>query len=110
MAIAAAGTAMPRFNESGNWLITARLPVCTLHIGGRGRGTRLIPRTLPLFGDGADLLFVDEEVRPALTREANHALVEVLNPPGDALPIAQFYCDGYLLFPEAPQVRSFLSG
>jgi len=63
-----------------------------------------------LLGDGADLIFVDEQIRLALAREPDHAVVEVLDPAGDGLTIMQF--DGYanLLFAEEAQIERFLAG
>ena len=43
------------------------------------------------FGDGADLMLVDEEIRMAVARDAHHIVVEVLDPAIDHLAIAQLH-------------------
>src|SRR5271170_2938597 len=63
-----------------------------------------------LLGDGADLMFVDEQIRLALAREPDHAVVEVLNPAGDRLAIVQFHRYANLFFAEEAQVECFLPG
>src|ERR1700751_3333826 len=84
-AIAAAGTASPRFSESGNWLITARLPLflrCTMR--------RIVLRRAPsLLCNRADLLLIDEQVWLSFARQPDHPLVEVFDPAGDALSVPQ---------------------
>src|SRR5580692_8087702 len=99
--MAAAGTASPRFSESGNWLITAGVPRFF------GDTLRCPPSMLR---NGADLLLVNKQIRPALARQADHAVVEVFNPPRDALAIAQLHCHRHLLVREKAQIGSFLSG
>src|SRR5271156_4866232 len=66
--------------------------------------------TAGLLGDGADLMFVDEQIRLALAREPDHAVVEVFDPAGYRLAIVQLHGDANLFFAEEAQVERFLAG
>jgi len=63
-----------------------------------------------LLSDGANLMFIDEQIRLALAREPDHAVVEVLNPSGDGLAVVQLYGDTNLFFTKEAQIERFLPG
>ena len=55
-------------------------------------------------------MLVDKEVWLALARQAQHAVVEVLDPAAHGLAVAQFDLDGDLAVAERTQVERFLPG
>src|SRR5580704_11869290 len=63
-----------------------------------------------LLCDGTNLVFVDKEIRLAFTRKPDHPVVEVLDPTGNHLSVAQLHGDAHLLLAEETQVQSFLPG
>src|SRR5271166_603082 len=66
--------------------------------------------TASLLGDGADLILVNEQIWLTLAREADHAVVEVLDPARDGLAIVQLHGDANLFFAEEAQIERFLPG
>src|SRR3954471_22149839 len=57
-----------------------------------------------------DVVLEDEQVRLAIAREADHALVVVLDPAADNLAIEQLHRDRRLLFAQGFQVLRLLPG
>ena len=66
--------------------------------------------TACILGDRANLMLVDEQIWLALARQADHAIVKVLDPAGDSLTIMQLHGDANLLFAEKAQIESLLTG
>ncbi len=62
------------------------------------------------FGEVGDLVLEDEEVRFALTGEAEHIAVVVFDESAESLPVDQLQRDGALLFCEALEVRGLFVG
>src|ERR1039458_6092795 len=62
-----------------------------------------------MLGDGANLILIDEEIRLAFTSQADHAVVEILDPAGDGFAVLQFHLNRDLAVAQRAEVERFLS-
>ena len=67
-------------------------------------------RLARLFGDCADLLFINEKVWLAVARQANHAIVEILDPALHDFAVVQLDHDLHLALTQTAQIQRFLAG
>ena len=62
------------------------------------------------FADRSDLVLIDEKIGLAFAGNANHGVVEILDPSGNALAVPEFDRYPHLLLAEEPQVKRLLAG
>ncbi len=62
------------------------------------------------FADRPDLVLVDEKIGPPFAGEPDHGVVKILDPPGNALAVAEFNRDSHLLLAQEAKVKRLLAG
>ena len=55
-------------------------------------------------------MFIDEKIGPSFARDPDHGVVEILDPSGNTLAVAEFDRHSHLLLAQKPQVKRLLAG